>query len=356
MQLPVAPSARSFSLVRSFLPVLLVLVLTAPSASAQNVGKGAQAKKDEDAEKKATRVTEAFRKGSKQDNTVELGDDLVVKVENLETLLQKAQSSKPAKKIVLFLDGRPLKDVTPFPPTDPDKSILYFPVQRAETSRDVWTYILGKPGWKPRLTSVSIGLEDSYPVESTATIAFQVISIWWFLFWSVLFLLLMLGFWALATKTELLRDTTPTPANGRRPYSLSRMQAAWWFFLVLASYLFIGMITGDFRTTITGSVLVLIGISAGTAIGAAVIDEGKKHTAVNAAIPQNEYWWVDILSDANGVSFHRFQVAAWTLVLGIIFVVQVYEVLAMPTFDGSLLALLGISAGTYLGLKIPEPK
>jgi hypothetical protein len=64
---------------------------------------------------------------------------------------------------------------------------------------------------------------------------------------------------------------------------------------------------------------------------------------------------VDILSDANGVSFHRFQVAAWTLVLGIIFVIQVYKVLAMPNFDGSLLALLGISAGTYLGLKIPEP-
>jgi hypothetical protein len=64
---------------------------------------------------------------------------------------------------------------------------------------------------------------------------------------------------------------------------------------------------------------------------------------------------VDILSDANGVSFHRFQMAAWTVVLGVIFILQVYKVLAMPTFDGSLLALLGISAGTFLGLKVPEP-
>ena len=55
-----------------------------------------------------------------------------------------------------------------------------------------------------------------------------------------------------------------------------------------------------------------------------------------------------------GVSFHRFQIAAWTIVLGIIFVTQVYKVLAMPDFNGSLLALLGISAGTYIGLKIPE--
>ena len=43
--------------------------------------------------------------------------------------------------------------------------------------------------------------------------------------------------------------------------------------------------------------------------------------------------------------------AAWTLVLGIIFVQEVYRGLAMPEFNASLLALLGISAGTYLGLK-----
>jgi hypothetical protein len=38
----------------------------------------------------------------------------------------------------------------------------------------------------------------------------------------------------------------------------------------------------------------------------------------------------------------------------LIFILQVYANLAMPTFSESLLALLGISAGTYLGLKIPE--
>ena len=62
----------------------------------------------------------------------------------------------------------------------------------------------------------------------------------------------------------------------------------------------------------------------------------------------------DILSDANGISFHRFQMAAWTLVLGIIFISSVYYNLAMPVFDTTLMGLLGLSAGTYLGLKIPE--
>jgi hypothetical protein len=69
---------------------------------------------------------------------------------------------------------------------------------------------------------------------------------------------------------------------------------------------------------------------------------------------KNEWWWQDILSDADGVTFYSFQMAAWTFVLGIIFVVQVYYALAMPEFNGTLLTLLGISAGTFLGAKIPE--
>jgi hypothetical protein len=63
----------------------------------------------------------------------------------------------------------------------------------------------------------------------------------------------------------------------------------------------------------------------------------------------------DIITDANGVVFHRFQSAAWTVVLGIVFVIEVYKYLAMPTFDNTLLGLQGLSVATYLGLKIPEP-
>jgi hypothetical protein len=63
-------------------------------------------------------------------------------------------------------------------------------------------------------------------------------------------------------------------------------------------------------------------------------------------------WWLDILTDQDGVNFHRFQMAAWTLVLGIVFLRQVYNELAMPEFSPSLLMLIGISSGTYLGLKV----
>jgi hypothetical protein len=42
------------------------------------------------------------------------------------------------------------------------------------------------------------------------------------------------------------------------------------------------------------------------------------------------------------------------VVLGFIFIGHVYRDLAMPEFNTTLLGLMGISAGTYLGLKIPE--
>jgi len=63
----------------------------------------------------------------------------------------------------------------------------------------------------------------------------------------------------------------------------------------------------------------------------------------------------DILSDANGISFHRFQIAIWTVVLSVIFVIDVYQNLAMPEFNTTLMGMMGLSAGTYLGLKISEP-
>jgi hypothetical protein len=64
----------------------------------------------------------------------------------------------------------------------------------------------------------------------------------------------------------------------------------------------------------------------------------------------------DILSDSSGYSFHRFQIFAWTIVLGIIFVSAVYNSLNMPEFSATLLGLMGISSGTYIGFKFPEKK
>ena len=75
----------------------------------------------------------------------------------------------------------------------------------------------------------------------------------------------------------------------------------------------------------------------------------------NAKPPRGkDKWLVDILSDANGLSFYRFQVFIWTIILGGFFIWHVANMLSMPEFDNTLLLLMGISNGTYLGFKIPE--
>jgi hypothetical protein len=356
--------------------------------------------------KPTTQVVRKYR-------SAKLRDILTVEVGNIQSLIQEAECR--GKDIVLYLDDRPLTDVVAFPPSNPKQNLLRFPLQRTEASRDVWTYILGRPGFDPRPTKVSVGVQDRFaiPVASarTSTIDLQVIPTGWFLFWLALFLIFLVGFWYLARRTDVIRDSVPLPGEGaRRPYSLARTQASWWFFLVLAAYMLIGMITGDFSTSITPTVLILMGISAGTVVGSAFVDASKttpqrasqqaatrqaltaevaqlqgSAQAATAAVQQNpadpnaaaalasvqaaladkesqlrklrnesEHFLQDILSDANGVSFHRFQMLAWTIVLGIIFVGQVYKALAMPEFNTTLLSLMGISAGTYLGLKIPE--
>ncbi len=64
----------------------------------------------------------------------------------------------------------------------------------------------------------------------------------------------------------------------------------------------------------------------------------------------------DLLSDGAGYSFHRFQIFGWTLALGGVFVSNVYNQLTMPEFSATLLGLMGMSSGTYIGFKFPEQR
>lgn len=340
-------------------------------------------------------VVDAYLYGTKEKiRQAGIGDTLAVQIENLDLLM--AESAKRQKPLLLFLDGRPLKSLVAFQIGPVSEGTLLFTLARTEDSRSTWTFLLGRPTSHLRPTKVSVGFEGDAPVASkVADGAFNllVFSPCWVLFWLLLFLILLAGGVILAIKTDLLRDNGPQPPNGgRRPFSLGRTQMAWWFFLTLAAYLLIGILTGDYATSITSSVLVLIGISAGTALGAATIDASKKtdlhvqqtasaaaslqqdlKSATNVAgtsaesvkvetikdrlkIVQNHsrgFLW-DLLSDADGINFHRFQLLVWTIVLGIVFAYTTWRDLAMPSFSETLLTLMGISSGTYLGFKIPE--
>jgi hypothetical protein len=175
------------------------------------------------------------------------------------------------------------------------------------------------------------------------------------LFYAALGLLvaLILFIW-LAEKSQILRDSNPkTLAAGQeRPYSLGRCQMAFWLFITVGAFLYIFATTSKYNGVITAQSLVLLGISSGTGLSAIAVDTNK--AAAGAAWPVHTSFLMDLLTDVNGVTLHRFQMLIWMIVLGVIYLVAVAQSHTLPAFDDKLLTLLGISSGVYVGFKIPE--
>ena len=353
---------------------------------------------------------------------LELDDIVELHVENLD----KWAETHDVNKLVPYINGRSIKGNYP-DEIHLERGRVIFHLQITPESKDAWIDLLGEPNAAKRPVSLSTGLENGSAFDTIygkdnevpLTVISPVYGLVSLLIVLVTFFLLL----GLARKTNIIREPGPPPVSGkRRPYNLGRAQMAFWFFLIYASYVTIWLITNTLDT-ITPSLLALMGISAGTALGEALIDDGKETakanqlrdlTAQKQAIDQtvaqlqsqvdsinaiqsptvtdqanrdainrqliegrtrlgqiqqqlftlaadagptiSQGFLRDILSDGSGYSFHRFQIFAWTIVLGIIFVSSVYNSLNMPEFSPTLLGLMGLSAGTYIGFKFPEQK
>jgi hypothetical protein len=385
------------------------------------------------------------------------GDKIWVDIVNFKdwvNKLEKKPDDHQWKDLILYLNHIPLDGVSPIysydtpnqwtdkgkdgsPPVEYTLTTVGFPLVLNDKSKPGWSHVLNQPVFKRRVI-VSVGFPSGEEIPSDLTLDkvtgkdqqfyLTVIPPFRSAFGLIVILGALIAFLALARYTHIIRDATaPRRPDGLRPYSLARGQMAFWFFLVIASYFFLWIVTGDMDTLNT-SVLALIGISAGTALGSAFVDAAKPvsvgspgnqpivdvtrpHLEVLAELTQlradtqkelevlqkartlispsdkqalddnerqqNEvrerlanYRWqsayfawptwkgvmYDLLAENNLISFHRFQIFVWTLVLGIMFVANVYNELAMPQFSATLLGLLGISAGTYVGFKLPESK
>lgn len=349
---------------------------------------------------------------------VELGDTIEVTMTGLRELLADAECRRskglPKRTPILFLSAQPMKGLIgyqPEPPTEKDGK-MRFDLVHSTASKNAWALVLANPWIADRPLDVSVGFEDSGPFKSGVQIPFRKLAVAYAVL-GTLFMLALIGiFLALLWLTDMCRDGKPAipsdivaiAANSQTvygPFSLSKVQAGIWFLVILGAYIFIVAVTHDLSGTVNATALTLMGIGAATMVGSAVMQtnegqvtdaaaqakaakelaqqmqdlkkraETKEGTeegeAINKSLKETEFafrratrqsigFWYDIISDANGVSFHRFQMAAWTVVLAAIFAISVTRVLAMPDFDNTLLALQGLSAGTYLGLKMSEPK
>jgi len=318
--------------------------------------------------------------------------------------------------LILYIDGHPVKGVHPIAWTvdASGNAQLRIPLRRTSDNKDTWTALLTR---RRLAATVSVGPPGELPLESRARIEIvpgNPITKW---ATAVAFLALLAVFVILARRSFLLRDGSNTRPWAERPYSLGRCQMALWFFTVLGSYIALRIILKD-SDVLPTSVLALIGISAGTGLAAMVVDSSKAEAPANrlrelkgeyqqslgrlAAVtaqlgaipsslspseraalvaerqqlvghnqnllqeisqqtlrvrgPASENFLTDLLTDSDGVSFYRFQIFAWTIVLWVIFIGTVVRTLAMPDFSDQVLGLLGISGGTYLGFKLPKDK
>jgi len=322
-------------------------------------------------------------------------DDITVVVRDLDACL-KLQGST-ADQLRLALDGTTLPKLLPtMGPSGQNYlkfSLRIDPYDRDDRAR--WAKIIRamrrSAGGVSITQAILINLYPGYTPLVVAGLALLLIC------------MLVLGY-----KSNMLRDNPgDTHKKGMvYPFSLGRVQMAFWFYLVVAGYLYIWLLTGQSYTP-TGSVLALLGISSATGFAAAVVDRSKnteasgkrldleiQHATLQSRIAEIEAAhppagsdlackldekkdelsaaglrlastprpvvsksagiFKDLFCDGDGVSFHRFQIIVWTVVLGVVFVNAVQLDLAMPDFDAAFLGLMGLSSGTYIVFKFPE--
>jgi ABC-type sugar transport system permease subunit len=276
-----------------------------------------------------------------------LDDRVSVHVQNFGKVLDQVNGN--CGNIVLFINGMP---ITGLKPESCDKvGHVRYLLHRTDESDDVWHKLLGSPKHYAKPVSISVGADPQFSVRSEVDQFYlEAVPRGWFFLFIVLAVVFAFFIVTLCRRTSIIRSGSTTVPAKQRPFSLSLFQMVFWFFLVIVAYVFVWLIN-DELDTITESVLALIGIGAATAIGATMIDKSKTDAAPD--VPSRGFL-KDVLSDADSISLHRFQMFVWTLVLGVIFIASVYKNLSMPEFSTTLLGLMGISSGTYLGFKVPE--
>lgn len=167
-------------------------------------------------------------------------------------------------------------------------------------------------------------------------------------------------------------DNTPKDPRDR-PYSYSRVQLFWWTIIILFCFTWFYAMYGVLLP-LNSTIILLLGGGLAVMIFGKTIDNNQlaknrmndTNELNNQGQPirhqdlkETEGFLTDILSDDNGISIHRLQAVVFNLVFGIAFLGNFFTAIQnkqypFMDFENWQLALLGISAAGYLGLKTSE--
>lgn len=211
------------------------------------------------------------------------------------------------------------------------------------------------------------GCEDHHGYDEHYTMAFCIIGL-------ILLFCFVLGAYTTMLRDEIsdcdqfdanvvkLQQRTKTRLQAKAgPYSLAKTQFAGWTVIIASAYIYMSLCKGDCAdAAISKTALVLMGIGTGILTAAAIMDkrEMQDHRPRHQNRPSRGFF-IDILSDENGISIHRFQNFVWTAIAMIVYVNKVAHVESgciMPELSDTLLALTGISGVTFLTMRSTENK
>jgi len=278
------------------------------------------------------------------DSDYGLGQSIRLKVANLSDWINAGNSPW---NLTLFLNERPMKGLRPIS-VDQEQGYLNFPLERTDDNIPAWESLNERErNWQwgevSRRLRASVGMDTGVAVPSKASFVIVFLPRTWFIFIVAAVIFTLGALLLLGRRTALLR----TSATG--PYSLARTQMAVWSWLTINAYLYLFALNHDPAVEIPVSVLGLLGISASTYVAAAMVDRATPGQPPETSLG----FWRDIAGGSN-ISLHRLQMIGWTALLGIAFIIEVLTKLSIPDFNPTLLGLMGISAGTYVGFKVPE--
>lgn len=342
-------------------------------------------------------------------NDVHLNGKVTITIDSLRLYLR--QTRREHAKFVLYLDWRPIRGTASRLVAGRDE--LQFDVERTAESRDAWNSLLadrsGLGAGRP--IAVSVGYENDPPIPSAVSRNITLLNNS-----GIVVTVLIVGFiimaWLILRDGQRMIREPASPGSGVPPLSLGRVQMATWFVIIVLSWIVVCVANGEI-VSISETALALMGISAATGMGSVAINSGRQadaetriqaaeqsqaqitaraeslkalaatapspaalaqisaETAVVAeqqrqierelprltriARPAGRDVIRDLLTDETGaVNLHRLQIVIWTIVLAVFFIYTLSRTLTMPEFNATLLALMGISGGTYVGFKLNE--
>ena len=168
--------------------------------------------------------------------------------------------------------------------------------------------------------------------------------------------------------------------DDRNRISLSRAQWVMWFALIIGGYFVVALwnVANDLQMPIIqNQLLVLLGISSGSAVTSNLITESKKpddpgdKTTLARNTDSDDASWAELylgeeVANSSTVDISRLQQLVITILLGIAFITLQWSALAkpeasglqMPSFDdnSSFLWLLGLSHAAYIANKATPKK